>query len=73
MTPIEAIQILDQVSSKMQMNRVDHSRAIEAVQVLQNMVKADLQAKNVGSVDEKKEAREPVNIKDVTPKKERTH
>ena len=37
-TPVEAIQILDKIASMVQMNRVDHSRAIEAVSILRKVV-----------------------------------
>lgn len=46
MTPQEALQMLNQLASIMQMNRADHAKAIEAVKVLSDLVNSQIQAKN---------------------------
>ena len=45
MTPKEAINLLDQVASQIQMVRADHSKAIEAVTVLTELINSMTQSK----------------------------
>ncbi len=46
MTLIEAIQILDRIVSLVQMSRAEHTRALEATQVLTEFIKKDKDGKD---------------------------
>ena len=42
MTPLEALQILDNVASGVQLNRADHAKVTQAIQTLLKLVQDDM-------------------------------